>query len=72
VKATARTVRLTQAQLDGLRVAAAIAADQATRQAAIDPGRRDRLRTDAASYRRLAGLLRGAVAADLTLWVADD
>lgn len=71
MKATSRTMRLTQSQLDGLLVAAAAAAEQAVRQAATQPDRRDRLRADAARYRRLVGLLRDAVAAELTLWVAE-
>jgi hypothetical protein len=71
MKATSRTVRLNQAQLEGLLVAASTAADQATRDAAEHPDRRDRLRADAANYRRLATLLRGAVAAEVTVWVAE-
>jgi predicted benzoate:H+ symporter BenE len=72
MKATSRTVRLSQAQLDTLLIAAATAADQATRRAADDPARRYELQALAAAHRRLVGLLRGAVAAEVTVWVAED
>jgi predicted benzoate:H+ symporter BenE len=72
VKATPRTVRLTKAQLDALVVAAATAADTATRQATDDPARRYELQAQAAGLRRLLGLLKGSVAAEVTVWVAED
>jgi hypothetical protein len=67
-------VRLNRAQLDGLLVAASMAADQAARRlaGASDPASRDHGRVDAARYRHLARMLKGAVAAEVTVWVAEE
>jgi hypothetical protein len=71
IKTTRTSHRLSGEQLDSLRVAASAAADQAIRKAAAQPQHRARFQRDAAAYRRLAGLLRDAVAAELTLWTPD-
>lgn len=72
VKLRRRVVLLDDVQLAGLRAAAAVAADQVTRQAAEHPDRRDRLRRDATAYRRVAELLADAVQGEIAIWGPDD
>lgn len=72
MKVRRQVTRLTGEQLAALRAMAGMLATQATRQAAEQPARRDRLRRDAATYRRLAEVLAGAVAGEVVVWVPDD